>query len=184
MEPSAEELLARMAAGDASALGTLFDRYGGRVLGLLVKYVRRREDAEDLLQGTFYEVWNRAAAFDAGRSRFDSWLLLIARSRALDHLRKRRHDAEPLDPPGPVFDPDPTGEAERTERGERLHDALRRLPEDQRRPIELAFFSGLTHEQIARQLASPLGTVKTRIRLGMSRLRGMLQEDWLESSER
>jgi RNA polymerase sigma-70 factor (ECF subfamily) len=184
VETSTEELLARTAARDASALGTLFDRYGARVLGLLLKYVKRREDAEDLLQCTFYEVWSRAETFDPGRSRFDSWLLLIARSRALDHLRKRRQDAEPLDPAGPLFDPDSTGEAERTEQGERLHDALRQLPEDQRRAIELAFFSGLTHEQIARQLGSPLGTVKTRIRLGMSRLRVMLQDERPESSER
>jgi RNA polymerase sigma-70 factor (ECF subfamily) len=176
MEPSAEEILAQVAAGDTSALAILFDRYGGRVLALILKYVRSRDDAADLLQDIFFEVWNRAASFDMGRSRVDTWLLLIARSRALDHLRKCRPDAGPLDLQEPASGHDPAREAQRTERSERLRGAVLLLPEDQRQAIELAFFSGLTHEQIASRLGAPLGTVKTRIRLGMSRLRGMLQE--------
>ncbi|MFO0957634.1 MAG: sigma-70 family RNA polymerase sigma factor [Isosphaeraceae bacterium] len=175
MGPSAEDILARISAGDASALGILFDRYAGRVLGLLLNYVGR-EDAEDLLQVVFHEVWDRASAFDPSRSRFETWLLLIARSRALDHLRKRRIDAEPLDPSGPASDRDPSGEAERSEQVGRLRSALGMLPDDQRRAIELAFFSRLTHQEIALRVGTPLGTVKTRIRLGMSRLRVMLED--------
>src|SRR5271156_4242311 len=94
MERTDQELLSMMAAGDSSAFGVLFDRYSSRVLGLLVKFVKRREDAEDLLQATFCEAWRRARSFDPSRSRCDCWLLLIARSRALDHLRSRRSPAE------------------------------------------------------------------------------------------
>jgi RNA polymerase sigma-70 factor (ECF subfamily) len=165
-----------MADGETSALGMIFDRYGSRVLGLLVRYVRRREDAEDLLQATFCEAWRRAPSFDPGRSRLEAWLFLIARSRALDHLRSRRAVADELEKREPVFEHDPACEIERTETSDQLRDALLRLPDDQRRAIELAFYMGLTHDQIARKIDAPVGTVKTRIRLGMSRLRSLLQE--------
>ncbi len=176
MERTDEELLSMMAAGDSSAFGVFFDRYASRVLGLLVKFVRRREDAEDLLQVTFCEAWSRAPSFDPSRSRCDFWLLLIARSRALDHLRIRRPAAELTAVPEPATDQDLTCGLERVEASDRLHEALERLPEEQRRAIELAFFAGLTHEQIAGKLEAPLGTIKTRIRLGMNRLRDCLRD--------
>jgi len=176
MERTDQELLSMMATGDSSAFGVFFDRYASRVLGLLVKFVRRREDAEDLLQTTFCEAWRRALAFDATRSRCDFWLLLIARSRALDHLRSRRPAAELTAVLEPARDHDLTGGLERVEASDRLHEALQRLPEEQRRAIELAFFAGLTHEQIAGKLEAPLGTIKTRIRLGMNRLRDSLRD--------
>ncbi len=176
MERTDQELLSMMAAGDSSAFGVFFDRYSSRVLGLLVKFVRRREDAEDLLQATFCEVWRRAPSFDPSRSRCDSWLLLIARSRALDYLRIRRQSAELTAGHEPTTDDDMTGGLERVEASDRLHEALQRLPDEQRQAIELAFFAGLTHEQIARKLEAPLGTIKTRIRLGMNRLRDSLRD--------
>jgi RNA polymerase sigma-70 factor (ECF subfamily) len=176
MERTDQELLSMMAAGDSSAFGVFFDRYSSRVLGLLVKFVRRREDAEDLLQTTFCEAWRRAPSFDPSRSRCDFWLLLIARSRALDHLRSRRPAAELTAVLEPATDHDLTGGLERVEVTDRLHEALQRLPEEQRRAIELAFFAGLTHEQIAGKLEAPLGTIKTRIRLGMNRLRDSLRD--------
>jgi len=176
MERTDQELLSMMAAGDSSACGVFFDRYSSRVLGLLVKIVRRLEDAEDLLQATFCEAWTRAPSFDPSRSRCDSWLFLIARSRALDHLRKRRPAADLTPVPELATDHDLTGGLERVEASDRLHVALERLPEEQRRAIELAFFAGLTHEQIANKLEAPLGTIKTRIRLGMNRLRDSLRD--------
>jgi RNA polymerase sigma-70 factor, ECF subfamily len=176
MELTDQELLSMMSAGDSSAFEVFFDRYSNRVLGLLVKFVRRREDAEDLLQATFCEVWRRAPSFDPSRSRCDFWLLLIARSRALDYLRSRRPAAELTAVLEPATDHDLTGGLERVEASDRLHEALRRLPEEQRRAIELAFFAGLTHEQIAGKLEAPLGTIKTRIRLGMNRLRDSLRD--------
>jgi RNA polymerase sigma-70 factor (ECF subfamily) len=176
MERSDEELLSMMAAGDSSAFGVFFDRYSSRVLGLLVKFVGRREDAEDLLQATFCEAWRRAPSFDPSRSRCDFWLLLIARSRALDHLRIRRPAAELAAVPEPATNHDLTARLERVEASDRLHEALELLPEEQRRAIELAFFAGLTHEQIAGKLEAPLGTIKTRIRLGLNRLRDSLRD--------
>ena len=176
MERTDQELLSMMAAGDSSAFGVFFDRYSSRVLGFLVKFVRRREDAEDLLQTTFCEAWRRAPSFDASRSRCDFWLLLIARSRALDHLRIRRSAVELTAVPEPATDHDLTGGLELAEASDRLHEALERLPEEQQRAIELAFFAGLTHEQIAGKLEAPLGTIKTRIRLGMNRLRDSLRD--------
>jgi RNA polymerase sigma-70 factor, ECF subfamily len=176
MEPSDQELLGRLVAGDETALAAFYDRHSGRVLGLLLKLVRRREDAEDLLQATFCEAWRRAPMFDPARSRFDAWLLLIARSRALDYLRSRRPppSSEPF--PDPEGAGDPAREVERDEGNRQLREALHRLPAEQRRAIELAFFKGLTHDQIARLLEVPLGTIKTRIRLGMGRLRSLLGE--------
>jgi RNA polymerase sigma-70 factor, ECF subfamily len=176
MERTDEELLSMMAAGDSSAFGVFFDRYSSRVLGLLVKVVGRREDAEDLLQVTFCEAWRRAPSFDPSRSRCDFWLLLIARSRAMDHLRIRRPAAELTAVAEPATDQDLTGGLERVEASARPHQALERLPAEQRRAIELAFFAGLTHEQIAGKLEAPLGTIKTRIRLGMNRLRDSLRD--------
>src|SRR5271156_3010213 len=130
MERTDQELLSLMAAGDSSAFGVFFDRYASRVLGLLVKFVRRREDAEDLLQATFCEAWRRAPTFDPRRSRCDFWLLLIARSRALDHLRIRQPAAELTAVAEPAADQDLTGGLERVEASDRLHQALERLPEE------------------------------------------------------
>jgi len=166
-----------MAAGDSPAFGVFFDRYSSRVLGLLARFVRRREDAEDLLQATFCEIWRRAPSFDPSRSCCDSWLFLIARSRALDYLRGRRPTADLTVVPEPATAQVLTSELELVEASDRLHEALQRLPEEQRRAIELAFFTGLTHEQIAGELEAPLGTIKTRIRLGMNRLREYLRDN-------
>jgi RNA polymerase sigma-70 factor (ECF subfamily) len=175
MEPTDQELLSLLKAGDSSALGFFFDRYSSRVLGLLVKFVGRLEDAEDLLQETFCEAWRRAASYDPSRSRFDSWLLLIARSRALDYLRSRRPAADWTAVLEPATDHDLTGELELVEDSDRLREALVLLPHEQRQAIELAFFAGLTHEQIAGKLGAPLGTIKSRVRLGMNRLRDYLR---------
>jgi RNA polymerase sigma-70 factor (ECF subfamily) len=176
MELSDRELVSRMRAGDEAALAAFFERHAGRVFGLLVKMVRRREDAEDLLQTTFCEAWRRADRFDPTRSRVESWLLLIARSRALDYLRTRRPLTEIEDEDEPTLLSTPENDLERLETNERLDGALMQLPPEQRCVIEHAFFAGLTHEQIANQLSLPLGTIKTRIRLGMNRLRILLRE--------
>jgi RNA polymerase sigma-70 factor (ECF subfamily) len=164
-----------MAEGDAAALEICYDRHAGRVFGLLLKLVGLREDAEDLLQTTFLEAWRFAQRFDPSRSRLDAWLLLIARSRALDHLRSRRPAAE-VEGYEPATWEAPSEGFERVEAGLRLRDALQRLPQDQCQAISFAFLAGLTHSEIAGRLKVPLGTVKTRIRLGMNRLRDILQE--------
>ncbi len=175
MEVTDVELAKRMADGDDEALSLCYDRYASRILGFLVRLVGKRDDAEDLLQTTFCQAWRCARLFDPKRSCLEAWLLLLARSRALDYLRSRRPASESIR--DGLFANDETGgELERRESAERLGAAMLELPEEQRLAIRLAFFSGLTHEEIARRLETPLGTIKTRIRLGMSRLRDRLRE--------
>jgi RNA polymerase sigma-70 factor (ECF subfamily) len=167
------DLIRRTAAGDRAAFAGLYDRYAARALGLVVRILRNRTEADDVLQEVFLQVWAQAARFDPARSALDVWLLLIARSRALDRLRKRVAAPAAELPDRPAAD-DPAGGLERAEQAGQLRSALDGLPPEQRESIRLAFFHGLTHEQIARQLNLPLGTVKTRIRLGMHRLRDRL----------
>ncbi len=173
---SDQELLARIASGDREAFAAFYDRHAPRVLGLLVHLLHDRNEAEDLLQVTFFQVWSRAGQYDAARARPDVWLFLIARSRALDHLgRARPPVVEPAED-DLVTSADPASALERTEASHKVREALAQLPEEQRSAITLAFFGGLTHQQVARHQALPLGTVKTRIRLGMNRLRGLLRQ--------
>jgi RNA polymerase sigma-70 factor (ECF subfamily) len=165
------DLIARIASDrDAAAFAALYDRLGPRVFGLLLKVLRNRADAEDVLQEAFLQVWNQAARFDPARSVPLGWVLMIARSRATDRLRKKSAvTAE--SPPEVPHTPDPAAGLQATETAGRMGAALESLPADQAGPIRLAFFDGLTHEGIAVKLGIPLGTVKTRIRLGMARLR-------------
>lgn len=164
-------LIARIARErDQAAFATLYDRLAPRVLGLLLRVLRNRTDAEDVLQEAFLQVWNQAERFDGGRSVPLGWVLMIARSRATDRLRKRSI-IQAEQPPEVPTTPDPTAGLHATETAARVSAALAGLPTEQAEPIRLAFFHGLTHEGIAAKLGIPLGTVKTRIRLGMARLR-------------
>jgi RNA polymerase sigma-70 factor, ECF subfamily len=173
MTPSDHDLIGRTAARDRAAFAALYDRYAPRAFGLILRIMRNRTDAEDVLQETFLQVWNQAARFDPNRSAPDVWLLLIARSRAVDRLRKRRV-ATKEELPDPATRDEPDDGLIRREDAEQLRSALEQLPPEQRDLIRRAFFGGLTHEQIATELNIPLGTVKTRIRLGMTRLRDRL----------
>jgi RNA polymerase sigma-70 factor (ECF subfamily) len=166
-----QELIRAVAAGDAVAFAELYDRHAARVLGLLVRWLGDRGEAEDALQETFWHVWRRAARYDPGRAPPAVWLLLIGRSRALDRLRRRRPEAAAAE--GADAD-DPAAALVEEESSRQVREALALLPEEQRSAILLAFYGGLTHEQVARRQAIPLGTVKTRIRLGMKRLRQLL----------
>jgi RNA polymerase sigma-70 factor (ECF subfamily) len=174
MEGEDGELLRRMATGDSAALAAFYDRHAPRVLGLLVRLVADRAEAEDLLQQVFFEVWTRAGQFDPTRSSPTTWLLLIARSRGLDRARRRSVTVGLAGVAEPVTRAEVGAELERSETGQQVAAALARLPEEQRQAILLAFHGGLTHEEIARQLGLPLGTVKSRIRIGMQRLRELL----------
>jgi RNA polymerase sigma-70 factor (ECF subfamily) len=167
--PTDPELLARIAARDRAAFATFYDRYAARAFGLVLQLLQNRADAEDVLQDVFLQVWVQAGRFDPARASAEGWVLLLARSRAIDRLRRIRPAAgRPLPEPAAPNAGDP---AEAKEEAGRATAALDRLPAEQRVPIRLAFFAGLTHDQIARRLNVPLGTVKTRIRLGMIRLR-------------
>jgi RNA polymerase sigma-70 factor (ECF subfamily) len=165
----AEALLQRMAGGNAAALGELYDRFAGLVHGLALRILREPADAEDVVQEVFLQAWRQASRYDRARGTPEGWLCIMARTRALDRVRRRqsrREDPEDAAPQG-------TG-TPRREDDLAVRKALGGLSADQRAALELAYFEGLTHTEIADRLGEPLGTIKTRIRTGLLRLREAL----------
>jgi RNA polymerase sigma-70 factor (ECF subfamily) len=171
-------LLARIAEGDQQALKALYGQVSDRAMAIALRVVKDRSEAEDVVQETFVEVWKRAKQFDASRGGAAAWVITIARNRAIDRVRAKGSAArtiqsassEPGAPPAPA----PLEIAEQRRDRERVVDALGRLPAEQRRAVELAYFDGLTQSEIATETKEPLGTVKTRIRLAMAKLADML----------
>lgn len=171
-------LLERMRGGDEGALATLYDSWCDRVNSLAVHLLRDARDAEDIVEETFWQAWRSAARYDASRGTVGAWLLTITRSRALDRIRakRRRPEDATLDdvpeaaaPGGSAADAVVADETGRTVRA-----ALEELPVEQRQAIELAYFNGLSQSEIAEKTGLPLGTVKTRMRLAMNKLRERL----------
>lgn len=179
------ELLRLMTAGDARACAELFDRNGAAVFGLLLRILERRSEAEEMLQEVFFQVWSSAADYRPERAAPRSWLLMLARSRAIDRLRasraRREREVEAVRQARldgyPIEQPLGLARLESAERRRRVAAALAELPGEQRQAVELAFFGGLTHRGVAEALAAPLGTVKSRILLGLRRLRSALQDE-------
>lgn len=173
------DLLRQIAAGDRAAFARFFDRHASGVLGLLIRLVKRRAEAEELLQEVFLQAWRQAATYRPSGASPRSWLLMIARSRAIDRIRsgKSREDREIAATRSALLDghrsEPPVGLArlEDEERRRRVAAALAVLPAEQRAAIDLAFFEGLSHREVAERLDQPLGTVKSRILLGMKKLR-------------
>lgn len=168
----------RVDAREVGALGELFDRYGASLFALALRILRQRSDAEEVLDDVYWELWNRPGRYDAARGSLLGYLLTLTRSRALDRLRSRRRteavhgpppEAEPAD--ATQSNPSPLAAALVAERGRRVRSALDRLGPDQRRAIELAYYSGLSHSEVASELGEPLGTIKSRIRQGLIQLR-------------
>lgn len=178
------QLVAGLAAGDESALAALYDRHGALMYALAFRILNDHEDAEEAVMTAFTQAWRGARAWSAERGSVSSWLVVLARSRALDRLRarKRRLQAEgraasESDGAPAMAQPAAPADAglDRPETGAKVRNALGELPEAQRRCIELAYFEGLSQSEIAERLAEPLGTVKTRIRLAMGKLRDLLR---------
>ncbi len=177
-------LVARMASGDDRALGALYDRHGRMAYALALAVVREAADAEEVVVDAFGQAWRTAAAFDPRRGSVAAWLSTITRTRALDLVRARARRAHTLEAAARQNDigfalpvagsPDPAGETEGGETRRLVGGALAQLPEPQRRVIELAYFEGLSQSEIAERLAEPLGTVKTRTRAALEKLRGLL----------
>ncbi|MDX1501786.1 MAG: sigma-70 family RNA polymerase sigma factor [Thermoanaerobaculia bacterium] len=167
------QLIGRIEAGDQGAFAQLFDRHGAVVLGVLTRLLRRREEAEEVLQEAFLQAWEQAGRYRPRRATPRGWLLMMARARAIDRLRSReaRTRREREYPAPAAADPDAPAALEAAERESTVRQALGSLPDEQRRCIELAFYEGLTHTGIAERLEEPLGTVKSRIALGMRKLR-------------
>jgi RNA polymerase sigma-70 factor, ECF subfamily len=173
-------LIKKVAHGDQSALTTLYDSTNRMVFGLIVRIVSDRETAEEVLLDVFTQVWRQASAYDTNRGAPLAWLMTIARSRAIDRLRSGKYDQQNKDSLDTIGDVSATNASpeENTVNSERqqiVRSALDTLSPEQREVIELAYFSGLSHSEIALKLGQPLGTVKTRTRLGMMKLRDMLK---------
>lgn len=177
-------LFGRMAEGDESALAELYDAWAGRVHTVAFWILRDADEAEDVVEETFWQVWRSAGQFDRRRAAGSTWLMMIARSRALDRLRSRRRRADwtaaastedaLLDQASNGQTDAPGAGPELNERHSELASALGSLPSEQRQALELAFLAGLSHAEIAVRTSQPLGTVKTRIRLAMQKLRERL----------
>ena len=171
------ELLHAVARGDEGALARLYDHYRLILFGLLARILNSREEAEDVLQEVFLQVWRRASDFDEQRGRPFTWLVTLARSRAIDRLRllaARQRLAVSASQDKTDETSDAVADTLHSERREILAQALAELSEEQRRTLKLAYFEGLTQSEIAAKLRTPLGTVKTRMRSGMIRLRELL----------
>jgi RNA polymerase sigma-70 factor (ECF subfamily) len=169
-----ESLIEQVANGEQPALLHLYDRYSGRVYALALRMLGDSMAAEEVTQDVFLKLWSRARSYLSSRGSFAPWLLTIARNTALDRLRLERRrptltdDDEPEETWQDIADEQTTLEEARWRS---LHFAVQALPPEQRQVIELAYYRGLSHSQIAEYLSWPVGTVKTRLRLGMEQLR-------------
>jgi RNA polymerase sigma-70 factor (ECF subfamily) len=174
-DPKEEEaLLDRVRARDHQAMTDLFDRYGSMVYSVALRVLKDPAQAEDVMQDVFFNVWENPRAFIAGRGSLGAWLLVVARNRAIDALRRRR----PSDPVDEVVLPAKTNlasEAERNTMMEKVRVILSGLPSEQQRSLQLAFFEGLSHAEIAAKTGDPLGTVKTRIRSALISVRKAIE---------
>ena len=178
-EPAPERrMLERMAAGDGDALRELYDAHARAVYSLAVRILRSQSDAEDVVQEVFAQAWRTAARYDATRGTVAGWLLMQAKSRSIDRLRARRARPEQAEDERSTDVADASAGPEiqvvRGEQASRVRQALDELPILQRTALELAYYEGLTHVEIAEHLEQPLGTIKTRIRQGLLRLRQAL----------
>lgn len=177
------DLVDLMAVGNAQALETLYDRYSRIVFSFALRILGDPASAEELLQEVFFRAWQQASRFSANRGSFVTWLLSITHNMAIDEIRKRQRRPQRADSADPVLmlanvtDTGPSVEeyAVLSSWREQIAEAMRELPDSQREAIEMAYFQGLTQREISEQLGQPLGTIKTRMRLGMRKLREFLE---------
>ncbi len=163
-------LIARIRAGDQRAMSELYDRYGKVVYAVALRVLQDAAAAEDVLQDVFLQLWRNPDAFDASRGSLAAWLAVISRHRSIDRLRKRRPETD-IEDCVIAGGPDLRDETERKLTIDKVRTVLAEMNPDQRKLLELAFFQGLTHTEIAEKTGEPLGTVKTRIRSGLQFLR-------------
>jgi RNA polymerase sigma-70 factor (ECF subfamily) len=174
------ELVAKVAHGDQSALGELYDETSQIVYSLSLRMLSNTADAEEVTLDVYAKAWRAAATYDSRRGTVLAWLVTLTRSRAVDRLRsrvsrERREETGNLPMDAAISSPDPEEQASSDQNRMMVAAAMARLSPEQKESIELAFFGGLTHSEISEQLGLPVGTVKTRIRLGMLKLRDALK---------
>jgi RNA polymerase sigma-70 factor, ECF subfamily len=177
-----EELLVLIAHADEQALGALYDRYGRIVFGIALRVTGDRLTAEEVTQDVFHIVWQQTAGFRPGSGTVAAWIVGITRHRAIDRIRSQRHKARQRDTPiddtmAATLTDNASLENEAVSRSD-VRAALGELPAEQRQAIEMAYFGGLTAGEIASSMGTPVGTVKTRLRLGLTRLRTALLPGW------
>jgi len=188
--PADRDLIEAAASGNERAIASLYDRYGGVLYAVAYRIVGQRADAEEVVIEAFAQVWREAPRFEPTRGTVAGWLTMIARSRALDMVRARSRreritataaaDRPGVSPGMSDWRPDAVGALDDAERRSRVKAALEVLSPPQRQAIELAYFEGLSQSEIAERLQEPLGTVKTRVRLGMQKLREALRAFYFE----
>ena len=166
-------LVGAIRSGDQGAMAELYDRYSSLVYAVALRLLQDTGAAEDVLQDIFMQLWRKPRAFDASRGNMAAWLAVITRNRAIDALRRRRPQDDIEDVIVSV-DPDLASVAERSRAMEKVRGALQAMPPAQRAALELAYFEGLSHSEIAEKTGEPLGTIKTRIRTGLLSLRRVL----------
>lgn len=178
---SDEALVALVARSDETALAELYDRFGRVAYGLALRVVRDPSLAEDVVQEAFLSVWRSAGRFVAERAKASTWILTLVHRRAVDLVRREEpRRAEPLDQVPPAIGEATEDEAWLRLQRARVQEALRRLPDQQREALELAYFGGFTQSELADRLGQPLGTIKSRMFTGLARLRELLSETEVE----
>jgi RNA polymerase sigma-70 factor (ECF subfamily) len=171
--PSDDLLLEGVRNRNQQSMANVFDRYGGMVYSVALRVLKDKEQAEDVMQDIFFQLWSKPEAFVQGRGSLGAWLLVVARNRAIDRIRRRTATESPDD----VVLPSRTNLADESERNilmEKVRAILENLPPEQQKSLQLAYFEGLSHSEISMQTGEPLGTVKTRIRLALIGLRKAL----------
>jgi RNA polymerase sigma-70 factor, ECF subfamily len=161
-------------SGDQGAMAVLYDRYSSVVYAVALRVLGEAAAAEDVLQEVFLQLWRNPGAFDAARGSLGAWLAVITRNRAIDSLRKRRPETDIEDCVVSVA-PDLAGDADRARAAEKVRNVLGTMPGPQRDALQMAYFEGLSHTEIATKTGEPLGTIKTRIRSGLMVLRKAFQ---------
>jgi RNA polymerase sigma-70 factor, ECF subfamily len=167
-------LISAIRSGDENAMAQLYDRYSPIVYSVALRVLGDTAAAEDVLQEVFMQLWRNPGLFDSTRGNLAAWLAVITRNRSIDALRKRRPESDIADVLVSV-EPDLAGEAERARAMEKVRGALAKMLPAQRAALEMAYFEGLTHTEIATRTGEPLGTIKTRIRAGLLTLRKVFE---------
>lgn len=177
------EIMARVAQGDEQAFSQLYDRFSTPLFSLIRQMTSDEAEAQDVLSESFVQIWRRAATYDSERSAPFTWAVMLVRNKTIDRLRVRQRVARVRDLATAQTAPEDDVDAQSMlaphlrERMRLVREAVNTLPDDQRSPLEMNFFDGLTHEEIAARLETPLGTVKARIRRGMQKLRSLWKEE-------